>query len=84
MTDETEEVKTALKNSMTPIEPSSKDAARLIIAVKTTRLKTKPKRQLSIGKASSFPFLNSNLLVSSKITHLTKRYTVCTVFIRLN
>ena len=84
MTDETEEVETALKNSMTPIEPSSKDAARLIIAVKTTRLKTKPKRQLFIGKASSFPFLHSSLLVSSKIKHLTKRYTVCTVFIRLN
>ena len=48
--------------------------ARLIRALITTRLRTKPKRPLSMGKASSFPFPYSSLLVSSKITHLTKLY----------
>ena len=57
---------------MTRIEPLK--TARLIRALITTRLRTKPKRPLSMGKAGSFPFPYSSLLVSSKITHLTKLY----------
>ena len=60
MTEETEEVETCLEK-FNDTDRISKDEARLIRAVNTIWLRTKLKRPLSIGKASTLSLLYSIL-----------------------
>ena len=54
-------IRTMTEEKFNDTDKISKNAARLIRAVKTVRLRTKLKRPPSIGKPSSFSFLNSSL-----------------------